>query len=164
MCIRLNAQSSEVHFTVSESSKNLKPKNLDIYLLIGQSNMAGRATIESQDRDTLNGVFLYKGIKGDVWEKAANSLNKYSSIRKNLSMKKLNAGYTFAREMAQSSEKRIGLIVNARGGTSIDLWVPGSEFYNEAIATELYDHTRQHSEMDNLAGNSDYEELLGTLS
>lgn len=34
----------------------------------------------------------------------------------------------------------------------------------EAIATELYDHTKQHSEMKNLAGNSDYKELLGTLS
>ncbi len=100
MCIKLNAQTSLVHFNVSEAYKNVEPKNLDIYLLIGQSNMAGRATIESQDLDTLNNVFLYKGINGNVWEKAANPLNKYSSIRKALSMQKLNPGYTFAHEMA----------------------------------------------------------------
>src|SRR5210317_1898849 len=60
-------------------------KDLDIYLLIGQSNMAGRAEIESQDRDTLNGVFLFKKINGKEWEKATNPLNKYSTIRKDLS-------------------------------------------------------------------------------
>ena len=133
MCIKLNAQTSLVHFNVSEAYKNVEPKNLDIYLLIGQSNMAGRATIESQDLDTLNNVFLYKGINGNVWEKAANPLNKYSSIRKALSMQKLNPGYTFAHEMAQSSDKQIGLVVNAKGGTSIDQWAPGSEFYKEAV-------------------------------
>jgi chondroitin AC lyase len=110
------------------------PENLDIYLLIGQSNMAGRAVIEEHDKDSIDRVFLYKGIDSQSWEKAANPLNKYSSIRKSLSMQRLGPGYTFARDMAAfSPEKKIGLVVNAKGGTSIDLWEPGSEFYNEAI-------------------------------
>lgn len=94
--------------------------------------MAGRAAIELQDLDTLQGVFLYKGIEGVVWERAANPLNKYSSIRKKLSMQKLGPGYTFAHAM-RSAKKQIGLVVNAKGGTSINLWAPGSDFYREAV-------------------------------
>ena len=108
--------------------------NLDIYLLIGQSNMAGRAPIESDDLDTLDNVFLYVGSDSIVWERAANPLNKYSSIRKELTMQKLGPGYTFAKEIAYNySDKQIGLVVNAKGGVSIDLWNPDSEFYNEAV-------------------------------
>lgn len=55
---------------------------MEIYLLIGQSNMAGRAEIEQQDKDTLKNVFLLTGIDGNEWEPAANPLNKYSTIRR----------------------------------------------------------------------------------
>lgn len=107
---------------------------MDLYLLIGQSNMAGRAVLEPQDKDTLINVFVYTGLKDNLWEKAANPLNKYSSIRKKISMQRLSPAYTFGKEMAEAtSGKRIGLIVNARGGTSIDLWEAGSEYYNEAV-------------------------------
>jgi hypothetical protein len=109
--------------------------NLNIYLLIGQSNMAGRAEIELPDFDTLSGVFLFTGMNDGLWEKAANPLNKYSTIRKDISMQKLSPAYTFARDMAKSSAgKQIGLVVNARGGTSISVWEPGSEYYREAVS------------------------------
>lgn len=112
-----------------------KEEKLDIYLLIGQSNMAGRALIEGNDLDTLTKVVLFKGIENNEWEKAANPLNKYSSIRKKLSMQKLGLGYSFAKKMAsEQTDKAIGLVVNAKGGTSINLWKPGSEFYREAIS------------------------------
>jgi hypothetical protein len=110
------------------------PKNMDIYLLIGQSNMAGRAPIEAQDLDSIKGVFLFTGNAEKIWEKAANPLNKYSTIRKKLSQQKLNPGYAFAQEMIATSNKQIGLVVNAKGGTSINLWVPGSDFYNDAVS------------------------------
>ncbi|WP_319501494.1 sialate O-acetylesterase [uncultured Draconibacterium sp.] len=107
---------------------------MDIYLLIGQSNMAGRAPIEKQDKDTLSNVFLFTGEGGHEWIKAANPLNKYSTVRKSLSKQKLGPGYTFAREMAKASNgKQIGLVVNARGGTSISEWSPGGILYNEAV-------------------------------
>jgi hypothetical protein len=107
---------------------------LDIYLLIGQSNMAGRATIEGSDKDTLQNVFLFTGIEGKEWEKAANPLNKYSTIRKEMQMQRLGPGYHFAKTMAESGSKNpIGLVVNAKGGTNIELWEPGGEFYNEAV-------------------------------
>jgi hypothetical protein len=106
---------------------------MDIYLLIGQSNMAGRAPIEEADKDTLVNVYLFVGSDSVVWEKAANPLNKYSTVRKIQSTQKLNPGYTFAKEMALESKNPIGLVVNAKGGTKIELWAPGTDFYNEAV-------------------------------
>jgi hypothetical protein len=138
LCIVITASSCNKGNALFNDTDNAieggQAKNLDIYLFIGQSNMAGRAEIEVQDRDTLNGVFLYKGLPDSTWEKAANPLNKYSSIRKKLSIQKLNPAYTFAIEMREMEpEKQIGLVVNAKGGTSISLWEPGSEFYKQAV-------------------------------
>lgn len=110
-------------------------KRFDIYLLIGQSNMAGRAEIEPVDRDTLVGVWLFTGLTPDNWEAAANPLNKYSTVRKDLGMQKLGPGYTFAKTISKAfPDRSIGLVVNARGGTSIKEWAPGQKLYVEAIA------------------------------
>lgn len=111
-----------------------QPDNLEIYLLIGQSNMAGRADIEKQDQDTLKNVYLFTGTPINQWEKAANPLNKYSTVREEISRQKLGPGYTFAREIAKARVgKQIGLVVNAKGGTAISLWKPGGLLYNEAV-------------------------------
>lgn len=117
-----------------EQLTEIGQKKLDIYLLVGQSNMAGRAEISGSDADTLESAFLYTGIPGKDWEKAANPLNKYSTIRKNLGMQKLGPGYHFAKQMlATDDQNAIGLVVNAKGGTSISEWEPGGVFYNEAV-------------------------------
>jgi len=109
-------------------------RDLDIYLCIGQSNMAGRATIDETVADTLEHVYLFTDNPNEMWVRAANPLNKYSSIRKSLAMQKLGPAYSFAKEMAQlQPEKEIGLVVNAKGGTSINQWHPDSLFFKEAV-------------------------------
>lgn len=63
----------------------------DIYLLIGQSNMAGRATmLPSDTTDIVTGVFLLndKGIP----EPAKAPLNRYSTIRKGMKMQQIGPG------------------------------------------------------------------------
>ncbi|MCL5130515.1 sialate O-acetylesterase [Algibacter sp. L4_22] len=121
-----------------KSTSSLEKSNtqtMDLYLCIGQSNMAGRAPIELQDQDSIPNVFLFTGIEDMPWEKAANPLNKYSTIRKDLKMQKIGPSYGFAKEMTQAiPNQKIGLIVNAKGGTSIEEWEPGKTFYNEAIS------------------------------
>jgi len=113
-----------------------EPDGRDIFLLIGQSNMAGRAEIEEQDKDSLQHVFLFTGVAGREWEKAANPLNRYSTVRKELSMQKLGPGYTFAKRISEAYPGReFGLVVNARGGTAISEWMPGKGLYNEAVKT-----------------------------
>ena len=111
------------------------PRELAIFLLIGQSNMAGRAEIEAQDRDTLQNVYLFSGASENPWVKASNPLNRYSTVRKDISMQKLGPGYAFARAMeAALKPQTIGLVVNAKGGTAISEWMPGSLLYKEAIS------------------------------
>jgi len=119
---------------LASCNSKTEPEKMDIYLLIGQSNMAGRAEIREQDKDSIKNVFLFTGDSLRLWEPAANPLNKYSSIRKSLAMQKMGPGYSFARKMAENyPKKKIGLVVNAKGGTSIKLWLPGTEFYEEAV-------------------------------
>ena len=121
-----------------KSTSSLAKSNtqtMDLYLCIGQSNMAGRAPIELQDQDSIPNVFLFTGTENKPWEKAANPLNKYSTIRKDLKMQNIGPSYGFAKEMAQAMpNQKIGLIVNAKGGTSIEEWEQGKTFYNEAIS------------------------------
>lgn len=104
------------------------PANLQIYLLIGQSNMAGRADIPEDAGGIIDRCYLLNDK--NEWEPARNPLNRHSSVRKDLAMQKLGPGYGFARKMLeQDPNLTIGLIVNARGGTKIDEWLGKSELY-----------------------------------
>lgn len=107
---------------------------MDLYLLIGQSNMAGRAPIGVAERDSLDDVLLFTGTG---WVPAANPLNKYSTVRKVLSMQKLGPGYSFARKIQSCTGRKIGLVVNARGGTMIEWWEKG---YAGANDFDLYEN------------------------
>lgn len=105
---------------------------LHVYLLIGQSNMAGRATYGDGESGPIEGGYLLNGL--DEWEAARVPLNRYSTIRKGLEMQRLNPGYAFAQAMLESSDgASIGLVVNAKGGTKIEQWEKGTEFYAEAV-------------------------------
>lgn len=104
----------------------------EIYLLIGQSNMAGRAKVTPDIAGVLKGAMLL--TKDGKWEPAKNPLNRYSTIRKSLKMQKLGPGYGFAREMIkQRPNVTVGLVVNAKGGSSIRLWKEGTKFFNDAV-------------------------------
>lgn len=105
----------------------------DLFLLIGQSNMAGRATIETVDTTTLSSVFLLND-KGE-FELAQNPLNQYSTVRKDLSSQRLGPGYTFARTVQSYYQDTVLLVVNARGGTALKSWLKGATdgYYEAAI-------------------------------
>jgi hypothetical protein len=109
------------------------PKDkLDIYLLIGQSNMAGRAPFTEDEAGPIENAYLLDA-KGE-WVPAKNPLNIYSSIRKGAGMQKMNPGYLFTKTMLKQSDGHaIGLVVNAKGGTKIEQWVKGTNFYNDAL-------------------------------
>ncbi|PQJ82711.1 hypothetical protein BTO16_09035 [Polaribacter glomeratus] len=108
--------------------------DLEIFLCIGQSNMAGRAVIETQDKGTLNNVYLLNAAAN--WEKAENPLNKFSTIKGNPSLQKLGLSWEFGKTL-QSYGKRVGLVVNAKGGSSISQWAEGTTFFNQAVARVL---------------------------
>lgn len=72
--------------------------------------------------------------KGE-FEPASNPLNKYSTIRKGLNMQGIGPSYGFARTMTAHTDRQIGLVVNARGGSSILSWRKGDKdgYYEEAL-------------------------------
>ena len=110
---------------LSESPKN-------IVLLIGQSNMEGRANLMDQDHEIVQNAFLLNSI--NQWVPLKSALNIHSSIRKPAGMQRFNLGYTFAQEMVKNiPNKSLGLVVNARGGTKIEQWLPGTHYFKEAI-------------------------------
>ena len=121
-------------FAFAGNVKEDVPSTFDLYVCIGQSNMAGRATLTPEVMDTLQNVYLLND-KGD-FEPAVNPLNRYSTVRKGLSMQRLGPAYGFAKEMTRKTKRPLGLVVNARGGSSINSWLKGSKdgYYEEALS------------------------------
>lgn len=109
--------------------QNHKPiKELDIYLLIGGENMAGRAEISDDARGVIERCFLLNGKK--QWEPASIPLNRYSSIGSSDDMTKMGPGVAFARAMtAHDKSASIGLVVNASSGLKIEDWWEKSKAY-----------------------------------
>lgn len=143
-------------------------KEYDVYLLIGQSNMAGRGTMHASDTThSIEGVYLLSD-KGEVLE-ARNPLNRYSSIRKDISMQQIGPGTGFSVQMYKKSGRKVLLVVNARGGSKIEEWLPGTVYFNEAVR-----RCRQAMEYGELKGilwhqgcsnaKTDREEYMAMLS
>ncbi len=104
----------------------------DLYLLIGQSNMAGRGKIteEYKNEGSPDIVMLNKD---NHWVPARHPLHfdKPAIIG-------VGPGLSFALEMSKkNNSNKIGLIPCAVGGTSIDLWKPGA--YDSITKTHPYD-------------------------
>ena len=106
----------------------------DIFLMIGQSNMAGRGKLTEEDFKVIEGVYLLNAENSP--EPATNPLNKYSTIRKDLSMQQMSPAYGFAVKLHRETGRKILLIVNARGGSTIEEWSkdnPDKNYYSEAV-------------------------------
>ena len=113
-------------------AEDVPKEKLHVYLLIGQSNMAGRAPISKADSGTIKRCLLLNAK--DKWEAASNPLNRYSTVSKGVKVQKMNPGYSFAKDMlAKNKDITLGLVVNARGGTKIQEWAPGTQYYKEAV-------------------------------
>lgn len=105
---------------------------MDLFLAIGQSNMSGRAPYADATED-MEGVYLLTPANG--MEISSNPMNKYSTIRKDLSVQGMGPHYQFALSMRDSLPGHtIGMVVNAQGGSSITSWYqPGKSNYDASI-------------------------------
>ncbi len=130
---------------VSQNGQNTKtyavefevlPK-LDIFLAIGQSNMAGRGTMTANDLAPIENVYILTPAAN--MEIASNPLNKYSSVRKELSMQQMSPSCSFVKTIRDQTQHPIGLMQNARGGSAIESWLKGSSdrLYEEALRRAL---------------------------
>lgn len=98
---------------------------LDLFLCIGQSNMAGYAPLDESlgDMDELDNSYLLNS--SNQFEQASNPLNRYSTVAATGSNVLLGPSYSFAKSINSRSDIPVGLIVNARGGSSIENWTKG---------------------------------------
>ncbi len=106
-------------------------KDMDIFLLIGQSNMAGRGDLEGQ-RIAMDSVYMLD--KNNQWVSASEPIH----------FDKPAAGAGLAASFAVAVRKpgrKIGLVPCAVGGTRIEAWEPNVVdsathyiSYNDAIA------------------------------
>lgn len=104
------------------------PQKMQLFLLIGQSNMAGRGKVEACDQVASSQIWMLD--KQNCWVAAKDPLHFD---------KPKVAGVGLASEFARCVAKKmpsaaIGLIPCAFGGTSLDQWKPGSDLYSNAVA------------------------------
>jgi hypothetical protein len=109
--------------TAEDQTAAAKPtEKLDLYLLVGQSNMAGRGKVEDSDRVVHPRVWTLS--KSDEWVPAIDPLHfdKPAAVGVGL-------GRTFGLEIADAApDASIGLIPCAVGGSPIDAWTPGTHY------------------------------------
>ncbi len=101
-------------------------KEYDVFLLIGQSNMAGRGTMIAGDENVFSENVYLLNADGEP-EPATNPLNRYSTIRKGIQHQQINPGFSFSKKVASETGRKILLVVNARGGSNINEWVPDKQ-------------------------------------
>jgi carbohydrate esterase-like sialic acid-specific acetylesterase len=113
------------------SSKAQPDSSFHLYLLVGQSNMAGRGEITLHHRDlTYPGIYMLDRTR--AWLPARHPLHFDKPVAG------VGPGLSFAKAMRDATPAdRLGLVPCAVGGTSIDSWVPGG--YDSATKTHPYD-------------------------
>ena len=103
------------------------PRDLQLFLLIGQSNMAGRGPIEAQDKEAVPGIFSLN--KQMEWVPAIDPLHSDKP-----EIAAVGIGRTFAKVLlAGNPSASIGLIPCAFGGTSLEQWKRGGPLYEDAV-------------------------------
>ncbi len=98
-----------------------------LYLLIGQSNMAGRGKMTEQDRQPVPRVLKFD--KHNHWVRATHPLHFDKPAIAGVGL-----GMTFAQAMAEQDPSiTIGLIPCAVGGTPLRRWSKDGDLYNAAL-------------------------------
>lgn len=98
------------------------PDGFDLFLLVGQSNMAGRGKLAEEDRTPHPRVLTFSA--DEQWVPAVDPLHFDKPAVVGVGL-----GRTFGIEIAQRSPGvTVGLIPCAVGGSPIDAWTPGSYY------------------------------------
>ncbi|MEY4188451.1 MAG: Arylsulfatase [Planctomycetota bacterium] len=103
-----------------------EPQNLQIYVLMGQSNMAGRGLLE-KTREPLHPKILML-TKEERWEPASEPLH----FDKSIAGAGLGASFSL-RMSAAEPQAMIGLVPCAVGGTPLSRWQKGADLYEQAL-------------------------------
>ncbi len=108
---------------------------LDLFLLMGQSNMKGRGVMPEEPKRDPRIVMMH--LKDDQWYLARHPLHLTGDAKtfQGHDNAGVGPGLAFAEAMAAANPKAaIGLVPCAVGGSSIKLWQKGAKLYEEALS------------------------------
>ncbi|HEY6170552.1 MAG TPA: sialate O-acetylesterase [Verrucomicrobiae bacterium] len=113
--------------SAADAPVNLPAKSkFHLYLLIGQSNMAGRGALDDETKSPHPRVVKF--TKENSWAPAVEPLHFDKPVAG------VGLGSSFARAMAEANPAAtIGLIPCAVGGTPLERWSKGGDLYQQAL-------------------------------
>jgi hypothetical protein len=128
------------HFpTVVEKPASLPAReNFYVFILAGQSNMAGRGFVEPQD--TVPSLQVLTLDKNNEWVYAKEPLHYYEPSRTGL-----DCGLSFGKKLAAMHKKKItiGLVPCAVGGSSIEQWIGDSTYRDVTLYSNLINKAKK---------------------
>lgn len=122
------------HFPVAVEKPSILPakENFYLYILAGQSNMAGRGFVQPQD--TVPSMRVLTLDRNNEWVYAKEPLHYYEPPRTGL-----DCGLSFGKKLSSLYGKNItiGLIPCAIGGSSIEQWLGDSTYHGVTLYSNL---------------------------
>ena len=109
---------------------NIKEGGIRSFLLIGQSNMAGRGNVSDVPPIVNPDCFM---LRMGRWQKMSEPINPDRAVGAGDFKSGICLGASFADEVARAVGGRVGLIPCADGGTRIEQWMPGELLYDHAV-------------------------------
>ena len=100
------------------------------FLLIGQSNMAGRG--EYGEVEPIRNSSCYM-LRMGRWQKMSEPICVDRGVFENIPRSGVGLGASFADGVARATGNRVGLIPCADGGTTLSQWMPGEILFDHAV-------------------------------
>ncbi len=100
------------------------------FLLIGQSNMAGRGEFADVPPIENKACFM---LRNGRWQKMSEPINPDRAVFGIRFHSGISLAASFADEVSRHFSQKVGLIPCADGGTSIEQWMPGEVLYDHAV-------------------------------
>jgi hypothetical protein len=106
----------------------LAAQPVDVFLLAGQSNMAGRGVVSEADRRPIAGVYAF--TKEGKWAPAVDPIHYDRPDRTGVGLAR-----GFARTLLElKAGEQIGVVPAAFGGSALAEWQPGTTHFANAVA------------------------------
>ena len=109
---------------------NMEDNSIRSFLMIGQSNMAGRGDFGEVEEIKNPNCFM---LRMGRFQRMSEPINPDRAVFGTPYHSGVGLAASFADELEKHTKKRIGLIPCADGGTVIAQWMPGQILYDHAL-------------------------------
>ena len=100
------------------------------FLMVGQSNMAGRGNLDEVEPIKNDNLFM---LRMGRWQKHSEPVNPDRPVTKGEFHSGVGLASSFADDYSKHFGKKAGLIPCADGGTKISQWMPGEILFDHAV-------------------------------